>query len=104
MSKRIVLAGGSGFLGHALAIFFIRQNYEVIILTRAPRARNDAAKEIAWDAKSPGDWTKWIDGAEIVVNLAGRSVDCRYNEKNRRAIISSRVDSTRVLGEVISKC
>jgi uncharacterized protein len=104
MSKRIVLAGGSGFLGKSLAEKFLQQNYEVIILTRLPRARNDAAKEIAWDAKSIGDWTKWIDGAEVVINLTGKSVDCRYNKKNRHAIISSRVDSTRVIGEAISKC
>ena len=104
MSRRIILAGGSGFLGQALAKRFLQQNYEVIILTRSPRARNDAAKEVAWDAKSFGEWTKFVDGAEVVVNLTGKSVDCRYNEKNRRAIISSRVDSTRVLGEAISKC
>jgi uncharacterized protein len=104
MSKRIVLAGGSGFLGQALAGKFLRQNYEVIILTRAPRARNDAAKEIAWDAKSLGDWIKYLDGADVVINLTGKSVDCRYNEANRKDIIASRVDSTRVLGEAIAKC
>ncbi|HEY5233524.1 MAG TPA: TIGR01777 family oxidoreductase [Verrucomicrobiae bacterium] len=104
MGKRIILAGGGGFLGQALAKEFLRQNYEVIILTRSPRTRNDAAIEIAWDAKSLGDWTKFVDGAEVVINLTGKSVDCRYNEKNRREIIASRVDSTRVLGEAIAKC
>src|ERR1035438_1866765 len=103
-SKRIVIAGGSGFLGQALAKKFFQQNYEVIILTRSPRSRNDAAKEIAWDAKSLGYWTKWIDGAEVIINLTGKSVDCRYNEANRRAIIASRVDSTRVLGGAIAQC
>jgi uncharacterized protein (TIGR01777 family) len=104
MNKRIILAGGSGFLGQALAKRFLQQDCEVIILTRSPRTRNDAAKEIAWDAKSSGDWTKFIDGAEVVVNLTGKSVDCRYNEANRKAIIASRVDSTRVLGEAIANC
>ncbi|HEX3890288.1 MAG TPA: TIGR01777 family oxidoreductase [Verrucomicrobiae bacterium] len=104
MSRRIILAGGSGFLGQALAKTFLKQNYEVIILTRSPCARNDPAKETAWDAKSFGEWTKFIDGAEAVINLTGKSVDCRYNEKNRRAIIASRVDSTQVLGEAISNC
>jgi uncharacterized protein (TIGR01777 family) len=104
MSKRIILAGGSGFLGQSLAKEFLRQNYEVIVLTRSPRVRNDAATEIYWDAKSLGDWTKWIDGTEAVVNLTGKSVDCRCNEANRKAIIASRVDSTRVLGEAIAKC
>jgi uncharacterized protein (TIGR01777 family) len=104
MSRRIILAGGSGFLGQALAKRFLQQNCEVIILTRSPRTRNDSAKETAWDAKSSGDWTKFIDGAAVVVNLTGKSVDCRYNEANRKAIIASRVDSTRVLGEAIANC
>jgi uncharacterized protein (TIGR01777 family) len=102
--KHVVLAGGSGFLGHALSKKLLAGNYEVIVLTRSPRTRSDSVKEIVWDAKSLGDWTGFIDGAEVVINLTGRSVDCRYNEKNRRAIITSRVDSTRVLGEAIAKC
>jgi len=102
--KRIVLAGGSGFLGYALAKEFLAGNYEVIVLTRSPRARGDGVKQICWDGKSSGEWSKFIDGAEVVINLTGKSVDCRYNEKNRRAIISSRVDSTRAIGEAIAKC
>jgi uncharacterized protein (TIGR01777 family) len=102
--KRILLAGGSGFLGYALSKTLLAGNYEVIVLTRSPRARSDGMKEIGWDAKSLGDWANFVDGAEVVINLTGRSVDCRYNEKNRRAIIASRVDSTRVLGEAIAKC
>jgi hypothetical protein len=61
-------------------------------------------KEISWDAKSLGDWAKWLEGAEVVINLTGKSVDCRYNESNRKAIIASRVDSTHVLGEAIDLC
>jgi uncharacterized protein (TIGR01777 family) len=102
--RRIVLAGGSGFLGHALSKKLPGRNYEVIVLTRSPRTRSDSVKEIGWDAKSPGDWAKFVDGAEAVINLTGKSVDCRYNGKNRRAIISSRVDSTRAIGEAIAKC
>jgi uncharacterized protein (TIGR01777 family) len=102
--KRIILAGGSGFLGNALAKMFLAKNCEVAVLTRSPRERSDAAKEIPWDAKSPGEWTKFLDGADVVINLTGRSVDCRYTEKNRRDIISSRVDSTRAIGEAIARC
>jgi uncharacterized protein len=104
MKKRIVLAGGSGFLGHALAKRFLHQNYEVVVLTRSPHERRDGVKEVLWDAKSIGDWSKFLDGAEAVINLTGRSVDCRYNKTNRHAIISSRVDSTRVIGEAITDC
>jgi uncharacterized protein (TIGR01777 family) len=102
--KRVVLAGGSGFLGNALAKRFLENECEVIVLTRSPRTRSDGAKEIFWDAKSPGDWTRFIDGAEAAINLAGKSVDCRYHEANRKTIIASRVDSTRILGEAIGKC
>jgi uncharacterized protein len=102
--KRIILAGGSGFLGNALAKKFIQHDYDVIVPTRSPRARSDGAKEIAWDAKSLGDWTKFVDGAEVVINLVGKSVDCRYTDANRKIIISSRVDSTRVLGKAIAQC
>jgi uncharacterized protein (TIGR01777 family) len=104
MKGRIILAGGSGFLGNALAKHFLKQDWEVIVLSRSPREQNDGAKEFAWDAKSRGDWAKLLDSADVVINLTGRSVDCRYNEKNRREIINSRVDSTRVIGEAIARC
>lgn len=100
-TKRIILAGGSGFLGNALAKRFRERGDEITVLTRSPRARMDGVREIGWDAKSLGDWTKLVDGADMVINLAGRSVDCRYTVANRRDIIASRVDSTRVLGEAI---
>jgi uncharacterized protein len=104
MNKRIILAGGSGFLGNALAKRFLTQQHEVVVLTRSPRVRTDGVKEVVWDGKALGDWVKFVDGAEVVVNLAGRSVDCRYTEANRRVIIASRVDSTRVLGEAMARC
>jgi uncharacterized protein (TIGR01777 family) len=99
---RIILAGGSGFLGNALAGRFVA-THEVVVLTRSPDQRSDGVKEVAWDGKSPGEWTKLLNGADVVINLAGRSVDCRYNDKNRREIIASRVDSTRALGEAIAR-
>ncbi len=101
--KRIILAGGSGYLGNILATRFLAQQWEVIVLTRTPRGKVDGTKEVIWDAKSLGDWSRWLDGAEVIINLTGRSVDCRYNEKNRREILASRVDSTRVLGEAIAR-
>ena len=104
MNKKIIIAGGSGFLGNALAKTFLAQRCEVVVLTRSPRERTDGAKEIFWDAKTVGDWAKCLDGAEAVINLAGKSVDCRYTEANRQAIIASRVDSTRVIGEAIARC
>lgn len=104
MSKRrIILAGGSGFLGNALAKHFCERGEEVNVFTRQPRGRSDGVKEVSWDARTLGSWAQAVDGADVVINLAGRSVDCRYNAKNRHDIIASRVDSTRVLGEVIAR-
>lgn len=102
--KKIVIAGGSGFLGNALAADFQNVGFEIVILTRSPKSRTDLVREISWDARRLGDWSRELDGATAVVNLTGRSVDCRYNAKNRREIMDSRVDSTRVVGEAIARC
>jgi len=104
MKRKIILAGGSGFLGTTLARRFAAAGDEVIVLTRAPKERSDGAREISWDARTLGNWVAQVDGADAVINLTGKSVDCRYTEKNRRAIIASRVDSTRAVGEAIASC
>lgn len=100
----IILAGGSGFLGSELARHFSARGWEVVILTRTPKPRAEAGREVAWDAHSLGTWTRELEGATAVVNLTGRSVDCRYTANNRRAIMASRVNSTRVVGEAIAQC
>jgi uncharacterized protein (TIGR01777 family) len=104
MKRKIILAGGSGFLGTAIARKFQERGDDVTILTRAPQNRTNGVREVSWDAKTLGDWTTLVDGADAVINLTGKSVDCRYTEKNRRAIISSRVESTRVVGRAIARC
>jgi uncharacterized protein (TIGR01777 family) len=100
-SKRIVLAGGSGVLGNLLARALSGKGYEMIVLTRSPRGR---AGHVEWDARTLGAWKQELEGALAVINLTGRSVNCRYNAANRRAIIESRVLSTRVLGEAVAGC
>jgi len=104
MKRRIVLAGGSGFLGQVLARWFSERRWDVVVLTRAPRTGRNGVREIAWDGETPGDWTRTVDGAEAVINLAGQSVNCRYHERNRREILESRLRPTRVLGQVIAQC
>ena len=103
MSRRIILAGGSGFLGQLLAAHLQPRGWEPIVLARQPSPRA-TFQELAWDALSLGDWASSLDGAEAVINLAGRSVNCRYTAENRRLILASRVDSTRVIGEAIARC
>ncbi|MBV9775164.1 MAG: TIGR01777 family oxidoreductase [Gemmatimonadetes bacterium] len=96
---KVVIPGGSGQVGQLLARAFHAEGAEVVVLTRSPR---DAPwRTVGWDAKSLGPWARELDGADLVVNLAGRSVNCRYTPENRELIRDSRVDSTRVVGEAI---
>ncbi len=102
--RKIILAGGSGFLGHTLAGWFAARGWDGVVLTRFPRRSGGAIRDVLWDGKSVGAWARELAGAFAVVNLAGRSVNCRYNARNRKEILESRVDSTRVLGEAIRQC
>ena len=99
--KKIVLPGGSGFLGKALAAFFAERGWEVVVLSRHGRACV-GGRCVTWDGETLGDWAGEIDGAAAVINLAGRTVNCRYDAKNRAEICESRLRSTRVLGEAIA--
>jgi hypothetical protein len=99
--KRIVLAGGSGFLGRALAQKLLVKNYEVVVLTRSPRKREDGVKEIVWNGKTLGDWVQYLDGAYAVVNLTGRSVNCRHTPENVREINESRINSVNAVATAI---
>jgi uncharacterized protein (TIGR01777 family) len=104
MSRRIILAGGTGFLGGLLAKRFAAQKWEVLVLTRQPKSRSDGVREVAWDGETVGDWAAELEGAEVVVNLCGKSVDCRYTAQNRKLLIESRTKPTRVIGQAIAKC
>jgi uncharacterized protein (TIGR01777 family) len=97
MNKKIILAGGSGFLGQSLAMELTAGKYEVVVLTRAPRKRNDGVLEVKWDGATAGDWTKFLDGAEAVVNLAGKNINCPHTPENVRALTDSRVNSVRAI-------
>ena len=102
--KKVVLAGGSGFLGQALARSLLADGYEVIVLGRSVSSTDAVGRFVTWDGKQLGEWKKELEGAVALFNLTGRSVDCRYTEANRELILNSRVDSTRVLGEAIREC
>ena len=104
MNKRIILAGGSGFLGSALAKHFSALKWEVVVLTRHPKARAGGVREVAWDGETVGDWARELEGADAVVNLCGKSVDCRYTARNRKLLIESRTKPTRAVGQAIAKC
>jgi NAD dependent epimerase/dehydratase family enzyme len=95
---KIVLIGGNGFLGRQLAAYFRVLDYQVVSISRT------GPGDVRWDARTLGPWAQELEGADLLVNLAGRSVDCRYNEANRRAILASRTESTRILGVAVAAC
>ena len=110
--KKIVIAGGSGFIGRAMAARWAADN-EVTILTRelSGEANNayDQGESLnvryaRWDAKTVEGWAAALKGADVLINLSGKSVNCRYTPRNRRAILSSRVDATEALGAAIEAC
>ena len=104
MRNRIIVAGGNGFIGRLITDALVSGNNDVVVLTRSPQSAGPSISQVQWDGRTLGDWAKELDGARALINLSGRSVNCRYNEKNRREILESRIDSTRVLGEAIARC
>ena len=103
MKSRVILAGGSGFLGQALARALLARDYDVLVLSRGADSQTGAIRKLHWNGRTIGDWSQWLDGAKAIVNLTGRSVNCRHTPENRRQILDSRVDSVRVLGEAVAQ-
>jgi uncharacterized protein (TIGR01777 family) len=102
--NRIILAGGSGFVGQFLGPWLRNAGHEVVVLTRSPKTDTAPIRQVEWDGKTIGPWARELDSAQAVINLAGRSVNCRYHVRNRRLMMDSRLDSTRILGEAIARC
>ena len=99
---KIVIPGGTGQIGAILCRAFAANGDEVVILSRksAPRSR---CRSVQWDGKTLCAWTRELEGADVVINLAGKSVNCRYGKENRREIMDSRVDSVRVIRAALEK-
>ncbi|WP_460218228.1 TIGR01777 family oxidoreductase [Psychroserpens sp. MEBiC05023] len=98
--KTITIAGGSGFLGQVLEQYFSEKKHSVYILTRTPKRKND----IYWNAKNLDSWTSILETTDVLINLTGKSVDCRYTEANKKLIYDSRMDATQALGLAINLC
>ena len=115
-NKKIIIAGGTGFIGQEMAKYFHTEN-EIIILTRqiqhSKNNRNSDnhgilksanIKYVKWDGMNAGDWTHELEGADVIINLAGKSVNCRYSRKNKQEILVSRVNAVMALGAAIRSC
>ncbi|MFF8195292.1 epimerase [Streptomyces bobili] len=96
---KIVVPGGTGQVGTLLRRALTAAGHEVVVLSRRPQRPGD----LAWDGRTPGPWTDAVDGSDVVINLAGRSVSCRYTPANLREMMDSRVNSARVVGEAIAR-
>jgi uncharacterized protein len=98
---KIIIPGGSGQVGTVLARAFHQSGHDVVVLSRRPAS--ELWRTVQWDGETLGDWVAEFEAADAIVNLAGQSVNCRYNERNRRVVKDSRVRSTRVVGDAIAQ-
>lgn len=99
-NKRIIIAAGTGFIGKSLVAHFGEEN-DIVILTRTPRRSTGCISYVAWDGKTAGEWTIALENADLLINLTGKSVNCRYTPQNKQAILDSRMNATNALGAAI---
>ncbi len=102
--KTLIIAGGTGFLGNVLVAHFSPKVEKIYVLTRSKKRNKNNVEYLVWDGKTQGEWAQVFEDADVLINMTGKSVDCRYTDKNKALILSSRIDSTKVLGEVIAQC
>jgi len=104
MGRKIVLPGGSGFIGRALARHFSSEGWDVVVLSRHPAPPRRMIRTAVWDGRTAGPWTAELDGAEAVINLAGRSIACLHTPENRRQILRSRIESVQAVAAAVARC
>lgn len=104
MNPVVVILGANGFIGRYLACYMAQRGREVVSIARSKKGWNGVGMFLEWDGKNPGPWALALEGAELVINLAGRSVNCRYTPSHRREILDSRLETTAVIGKAIAAC
>ena len=114
--QKIVIAGGSGFIGQALIEYFGSENQIVVLTREIPGEKTNACRYIGkvenhanvrfvkWDGVTPDHWQTELEESDVLINLAGKTVNCRYTEKNKSGIFSSRINATKVLGLAVQHC
>lgn len=102
--NKLVIAAGTGFLGNVIIDHFQQKCTEIIVLTRGKSRQESNIYYVHWNAKSLGGWETALENADVLINMAGKSVDCRYNEKNKKEILLSRINSTKILNKAVLQC
>lgn len=116
-NKKIIIAGGSGFMGEEMIRYWGKDNDICILTRKLPSAANNRnqyhslkeedlarASWVEWDGRNTGSWIKELDGADLLINLAGKTVNCRYTAKNKAAILDSRTSAVNALGKALALC
>jgi uncharacterized protein len=102
--KKLIITAGTGFLGQVLIRHFKDTFDEIVILTRGKSELKNDIKYVHWNAKTLTGWESELENADVLINLAGKSVDCRYTLQNKKEILDSRIDSTAILNEAVLGC
>lgn len=102
--NKLIIAAGTGFLGNILIDYFQNEYDQIVILTRSKPKSQKNIRYVNWDAKTLTGWEKELENSDVLINLTGKSVDCRYTEKNKAEILNSRIESTKVLNEAVLQC
>ena len=102
--NKLIIAAGTGFLGQVILNHFKDKFDEIVILTRGKPKTTANVKYVNWDAKTLFGWKNELENCDVLINLAGKSVDCRYTDKNKKEILASRIDSTSILNKAILQC
>ncbi|QMU63682.1 MAG: TIGR01777 family protein [Flavobacteriaceae bacterium] len=101
---KIVIAGGTGYLGTLLTTHFLKDvKNTVFILSRKQKLNRGNLQYLQWDGKTEGYWSSFLENTDVLINLAGKSVNCRYTKENKAAIYKSRIESTHILCRVVQK-
>jgi uncharacterized protein len=102
--KKIIIAGGTGFLGTCLIDHYSTTDNQLVVLTRGKSTTRGRVSYVNWNGKTLGAWKDELNGADVLINLNGKSVDCRYTDINKSLIYSTRLDATTVLGQAVEQC
>lgn len=106
MARRVVITGGTGFIGKTLSYLLVERGYEVVVLSRSPERASESlgglVKVAPWDGTSPARWLSYADGAFAIVNLAGDNIaSARWSEEKKKRILSSRLDAGAAVSEAV---